>query len=114
MTKSLAMLLTLIGLSLPSCAKSHPVPDVQAACTVATARITALRHLPISHVAYCEGSQSADNLQAYYIVGLHGRCLEEVCGSTLMGWFAVRKSDGNVFEYNVGESKVGRSVTEES
>lgn len=110
MTKGLAMMLTLIGLSSPSCAKSHPVPNTQAACTVATARITALRHLPISHVAYCEGSQSDDKPQGYYIVDLHGPCLEEVCGSTLMGWFAVRKTDGDVFEFDVAEWKVGRPV----
>lgn len=94
-----------------ACEPLKPVERVEAACASASSRVTALRHLPVSHVVQCEGLESSDEPSGYQLVGLHGPCAEEVCGSTLMGWFAVRKENGDVFEYDVAESKLGRAVT---
>jgi hypothetical protein len=82
---------------------------------VATARITNLRHRPTSNVAFCDDIPEDFSPDGYYVTGLRAYCHEPLgCGSTLMGWFAVRKSDGGVFEYDVAESTVGRPVTEAS
>ncbi len=94
-----------------ACEPLKPVESIEAACASASSRVTALRHLPVSHVVQCEGLESSDEPSGYQIVGLHGPCVEEICGSTLMGWFAVRKENGDVFEYDVAESKLGRAVT---
>jgi hypothetical protein len=93
-----------------TCVPIKPTGSVQAACASASSRVTAVRHLPLNHVVHCEGLDSSEEPSGYQIVGLHGPCVEEVCGSTLMGWFAVRKENGDVFEYDVGESKLGRPV----
>ncbi|CAN5443913.1 hypothetical protein BH10PSE1_BH10PSE1_16120 [soil metagenome] len=94
-----------------ACESLKPVESVEAACASASRRVTALRNLPSSHVVQCESLETSDEPSGYQIVGLHGPCFEEVCGSTLMGWFAVRKENGDVFEYDVAESKLGRAVT---
>lgn len=92
------------------CAKPSPVENDQSACSTATARVAAARQLPITHVADCEAFSDA-NLPGYFVVALRGHCREELCGSTLIGWFAVRKADGAAFELNVGDWKVGRPVS---
>lgn len=105
------LLLALLALPTTSCKTASPVRSDQEACTVATARITALRHQPVTHVAYCDASKDPE-LPGYYIVSLHAYCREELCGSTLMGWFAVRQTDGAVFDFEVGEWQVGKPVSE--
>jgi len=111
MAKHLTIMLALLALPTMGCTTAQPVRSDQAACVVATARITELRHLPVTHVASCEAGSDPD-VPGYYVVSLHGHCREELCGSTLMGWFAVRRTDGAVFEFEVGEWKIGKPVRE--
>ena len=109
-TKSLAMLIMVFGLASVSCSRGSPVATAEAACAVATAQVTALRRLPTSHVAYCDQIDGAR--AGFYIIGLRAQCLEDLCGSTLMGWFAVEKDSGKVFEVNdVGEWTIGQRVS---
>lgn len=99
------LLLTLAVLSPAACARPPVVAGEQAACTLATERVTALRGLPTRHVARCE--TLADDGDHYALV-LYAHCTtDEVCGSTRMGEFAVRKSDGEVREWDVSEERVG-------
>jgi hypothetical protein len=77
----------------------------------ATAMVTGQRGLPISHVAYCDQIDEADGRPDYYIMALRAHCFEDLCGSTLMGWFAVEKVTGNVFEVDdVAEWTLGQRV----
>lgn len=100
-----------LSLSLASCASTQLVNDEQAACSVATTRVTAERRLPADHVAFCDHTQSLDVPPGYHVLALRGHCREpEGCGSTNMGWFAVHKQNGQVFEWDVAESKLGRRV----
>lgn len=111
MSHRLKLSLAIFALLSANCAKPHPVNSAQAACAVATSRVTALRHQPASHVAFCDDIPETSSPVGYYLTGLRAHCREERgCGSTLMGWFAIRKSDGKVFEYDVAESEVGRPV----
>lgn len=105
-----ASIIGLIALSPPSCAKTQTVPSAQAACAVATARVTAQGHLPASHVALCDDIREADIPDGYYLMALRAHCSEELCGSTNMGWFAVQKATGDVFEWDVAGAKLGRPV----
>lgn len=107
-------MLAAIALSLSSCAKKQPVTSPQAACVVATARVTAVRDLPISHVALCDEIPEAASPDGYYIMALRARCSEDLCGSTLMGWFAVQKATGDVFEVDPDEWKIGSRVARAS
>lgn len=108
----LANIIGLVALSSTSCAEAQTAPNAPAACAVATARVTAQRQLPASHVAFCEHIPKADSPDGYYLMALRAHCSEELCGSTNMGWFVVRKATGDVFEWDVAESKLGQPVAE--
>ena len=110
MVKNLAMVLAVLALPTAGCAMPEAVESDQSACAAAVARVAALRQLPVSHVASCEAG-SRDDVPGYYVVSLRGHCREALCGSTLIGWFAVRKADGAVFDFNVGEWKVSQPVS---
>lgn len=87
-----------------------PVGSAEKACDVAKARTAALWHFPVSAIAFCEPIDEAHNPKGYFVVGLHGKrddCGGDVCGSTLMGWFAVEKKTGRVHEWDTAEMKVG-------
>ncbi|MGH7028548.1 MAG: hypothetical protein ACREEF_14565 [Brevundimonas sp.] len=89
-----------------------PVRNAEDACATATARVTAQRGLPISHVAYCDQITEADAPSGYYVLALRAQCSEDLCGSTNMGWFAVQKATADVFKVDdVADWKLGRRVT---
>jgi hypothetical protein len=91
---------------------SAPVKTSKGACAVAKARVSAERHFPISVVAFCDQVDPAQSPKGYYVLALHGKrsnCRGN-CGSTNMGWFAIRKADGRVFEWNVSDWKIGRAM----
>lgn len=100
--------LALLALSPTGCAKPEPVSSPQAACAVAIQEVTTLRDLPTSHVARCENiGEDAD----YYPLALYAFCRDDLCGSTSMGWFAVSKRTGEVFEWDLTEEKPGPRLT---
>ena len=103
--------LALLALSASGCATPQPVTSEAAACAIATERVTALRGLPTSHVALCDHGSDDDADGGYYIMALRAHCTTEaVCGSTNMGWFAVSKTTGEVFEWDVAELRAGPRV----
>lgn len=102
-----AACLALLALS-TGCAKPQPIASAEAACDIATQKVTELRGLPTSHVAHCEKLGEANG---YYPLALYAHCKEAVCGSTSMGWFAVSKTTGEVFEWDVTEERAGVTVT---
>lgn len=94
--------------------KQEPQPDVvvsaEAACALATARVTAARGLPLGHVASCDPVRAEDSPVGHHVLGLRAVCNQDLCGSTLMGWFAVEKATGAVFEWDVAEWRPGPEV----
>jgi len=115
MTRGLTIPLAIVALSSPGCAQTPPASTAEAACATATARVTAQRGLPTSHVALCDDIPEADGPRGYYVLALRAHCFEDVCGSTNMGWFAVQKATGDVFEVDdVTDWKLGRRVPEGS
>lgn len=107
---SLGATLAIAALSSTGCASPQPVTTAEAACAVATARVTAQRGLPISHVAGCDNIPETSSPDGYYVLGLYAHCREAICGSTNMGWFAVRKATGDVFEWGVAEDTLGPRI----
>ena len=115
MTKGLTTLLAAIALSSFSCARTPAVTTAHAACVAATARVTAQRSLPTSHVAFCDDIPEAAGPRGYYVLALRAHCSEDLCGSTNMGWFAVQKATGDVFEVDdMTDWKLGRRVPDGS
>jgi hypothetical protein len=52
---------------------------------------------------YCD---SAGDSEDYFLLGLRYHVKpDEGVGSNLIGWFAVRKSDGKVFDWDVNDSE---------
>jgi len=110
MIRELTVMLAVLALPTTGCMATQKVGSDRSACAAATANVSALRQLLPAHVASCDAGSHSD-VPGYYVVALRGHCREEVCGSTLIGWFAVREADAAVFEFNVGEWKVGRPVS---
>lgn len=108
-----ASVVALLALPQASCATMQPVSSAEAACALATARVTAQNGLPASHVVFCDEIAEADSPSGYYVMALRARCAEELCGSTNMGWFAVQKTTGDVFEVeDVADWTLGRRVAD--
>jgi hypothetical protein len=107
----IANIFALLALPLAGCETTQQVGSAEAACVVATARVTAQRGLPASHVAFCDDIPEADSPVGYFILALRAHCSEDLCGSTNMGWFAVQRATGDVFEVDdVTDWRLGRSV----
>ena len=87
-----------------------PVRTENAACFRVKTRMAAIRHLPLSVVAFCDTVEATSSPKGFYVLALHSnrRC-DGIC-STLMGWFAVEKRTGRVFEWDVADMKLGPPV----
>lgn len=107
-----AAVFILCGVSGSCAPSSHPVKTVEQACAVATARVTASRRLPTRHVAYCDPASPDASPRGYWVTSLRAHCREDVCGSTNMGWFAVRKTNGQVLDFDVAEGTIRRPVAD--
>ncbi|MET4683381.1 hypothetical protein [Brevundimonas faecalis] len=106
-----ANIIALVVLPSASCTTTQAVSSAEAACAVATARVTAQRGLEPSHVAFCDDISEGDTPAGYYVTALRAHCSEDLCGSTNMGWFAVQKATGEVFEVeDVTDWRLGRRV----
>lgn len=91
-------------------AHAAPVGTAGAACTAARARVAAQLHRTPSSIPGCETLRAADSPRGIYVVALYGRCREPICGSILIGWYAVQKRTGHVFEWNVSEWRLGSRI----
>jgi hypothetical protein len=69
-------------------------------------RVSATGHFPISIIAFCDVIPEGSSPVGYYVFALHSkRACEGICSSN-MGWFAVQKTTGRIFEWDV-EGKLG-------
>ena len=98
-------------LALASPAHASPVRTIGAACRVAKARVAADLHRPLSSIPSCEALSAAYSPRGFYVLAMRGRCREEICGSTLIGWYAVQKRTGRVFAWDVGENRLGKPIS---
>lgn len=104
-----AALLVASGLP-PAPANAEPVQTRSAACIRVKARFAELNHVPISTIAFCDIMAAADSPRGYYVLALHSnRVCDGIC-STNMGWFAVHRATGRVFEWDVAEDRLGPPI----
>jgi hypothetical protein len=86
------------------------VRSEDAACEAVKARVEAIRDFPVRAIAYCDIIPPESSSPDFYILALHSnRVCEGIC-STNMGWFAIHKATGRIYEWHVGESKLGPPV----
>jgi hypothetical protein len=87
-----------------------PVRSPKVACERVKARVSAVKHFRRSIVAFCDPIGAADSPKHFYVLALHSnRHCDGIC-STNMGWFAVDKRTGRVFDWDVAEMKLGQPV----
>lgn len=111
------MLLIIIW-AVSACASSGcsvPAESVSAAaegraCEAVRSAVIAERRYTRSQVAGCD-AQDVDGLRGYVTLRLEGYCRQEVCGSVLLGWFAVENGSNRVFEWIPGEQTVGSELS---
>lgn len=110
LSKAAAALLIVSLLQWPAPVEPAPVTTEKAACDVTKASIAARGHFPVSAIAFCDMVAADSSPRDYYILALHStRKCEGIC-STNMGWFAVEKGTGGVFEWDMAEEKLGAPV----
>jgi hypothetical protein len=105
-----AILLAATTLLIAVAAEAGPVRTERAACELVKARVAATGDFPLSRIAFCDVIPRESSPARYYVLALHSnrRC-EGIC-STNMGWFAVERATGRVFEWNVAEDRLGLPV----
>jgi hypothetical protein len=92
-------------------AEAQSVQSRTAACDLAERRAASRGYFnPGVVVGSCELVRAVDIPKGYYVLTLHStrRC-DHIC-SSLLGHFAVRRSTGQVFEWDVGEWRVGPEI----
>jgi hypothetical protein len=107
------ILLTTSHASQAAAAHNRPVQTQRAACDLTKRAVAAERHLQTSVIAFCDIIPPDAGPKGYYVVGLHSKrddCGDDVCGSTLIGWFVVEGSTGRVFETDVEDWRPGRLI----
>jgi hypothetical protein len=108
--KVAALLLATHAPPLAARMNAAPVKTEETACVFVKDRVSAQRHFPVSAIAFCDIIPAESSPRDYYVLALHSRrdC-DGIC-STNMGWFAVQKATGRVFEWDVAEDKLGPPV----
>ncbi|HYI48825.1 MAG TPA: hypothetical protein VEX35_10215 [Allosphingosinicella sp.] len=105
-----ALLLAANALASLALASAAPVDSAHEACALAKARFSARNHFPTSRIGFCDLAAAADSPRGFHILTLHStRQCEGIC-SRWLGSFAVEKSSGRVFDWNVGEWELGAEV----
>lgn len=86
---------------------SGPVSSGKTACALAKSRFIARDHFPASRIGSCEVLSPRDSPRGFYVLVLRSnRKCDGIC-STLLGWFAVEKATGRVFDWDVAEDRPG-------
>ena len=107
--KRVAVLASIAAMSSFGCSSTHGMSEKQA-CELAMDRVANSRLLLGASAAFCDHVAAETNPTGYYVLSLHsGRDCDGIC-STNLGWFAVQKSTGEVFNWNVAESKLGSPI----
>lgn len=107
---ALAVLSFAIGQFPPTTTKAASLHTEKAACARVKNYVSAARHLSVSTISSCDFIAPADSRRGYYVMALHSRRPCDGMCSTNMGWFAVHKKSGRVFEWNIAEMKLGKPV----
>lgn len=95
---------------MPGAASAAPVENKKSACIAVKNRLAVLRHFPRKMMAYCDIIPVKDSPPGYYVMAIHSRRKCDGICSTNMGWFAIQKATGRVFEWDVAEDRLGPEI----
>lgn len=88
----------------------HELSEGQA-CELVKAQIAEIRLYPKTVPTFCDHVAPDASPPEFYVLALHSyRDCDGIC-STNLGWFAVHKSTGQVFNWNVTDLRVGTPVS---
>ena len=104
-------MLMAVALTIAAQAAPHPVRTERAACELVKARVVAVRLFPLSRIGFCDVIPRESSPRRFYVLALHSnRQCDGIC-STNMGWFAVHRATGRVFEWDVAEDRLGPPIS---
>lgn len=105
-----ALLLAASVLASVASANATPVRSADEACVLAKARFAARDRFPIARIGFCDVIPATASPRGFYVLTLHStrRC-KGIC-SRWLGSFAVERSSGRVFDWNVAEWDVGAEI----
>lgn len=116
MMKIVPMSVVLLAFNAAGCgqlANSETAISDHGACELVKTAVSAQGQYENTTITGCDFSDS-DDAPKYYILRLNGICREKVCGSVLMGWYAVEKSSGRVFEWDVADWSLADEVIQDN
>jgi hypothetical protein len=109
--KRMMVLASLAAMSSGGCSPAREVVSEGQACELAKARATGSNRFPAASAAFCDHVAVEFNPAGYYVLSLHSdRDCDGIC-STNLGWFAVQRSTGEVFDWDIAESKLGPPIS---
>lgn len=105
------VLMSLAAVSSVGCSPAREVLSEAQACELAKKRTTDSHRFPAASAAFCDQMVGEFNPADYYVLSLHSdRDCDGIC-STNLGWFAVQRSTGEVFDWDMAESKLGPPIS---
>ena len=90
--------------------ETHEACEMLISAMNASDSYRAANFYPEAQIAGCNGGPSEDNSNIYHF-RLNGVCREEICGSVLMGWYAVDKKSGRAWELDINDYSHGLEIT---
>ncbi len=117
-TRGLSLLVALFAMGVSNACTpptSQAVASVDDACELVTEAVVARGDYPLSEIEGCDGDlgEGSDTFADYYVLRLNAYCREEICGSVLLGWYAVDQKTGQVYDIDVAEWALGDEVLPE-
>ena len=115
MMRMMACVVAILAMTASACAVKQAEGSVSSsdeACELVAKAVIARGDYRAEQIAGCNGDlQDDDDSRAgYYILRLNAHCREDICGSVLLGWYAIEQSTGRVYEWDVAEWRLGEEV----
>jgi len=112
MATAFALASAIGGAVLTSSATASPVRSKASACAAIKNRVSSAHQIPIEMIAFCDVVSLRDSPRGFYIMAIHSnRECDGIC-STLMGWYAINRANGRIFEWRVADQQIGPEVVE--
>ncbi|HEY1836232.1 MAG TPA: hypothetical protein VGG36_01130 [Rhizomicrobium sp.] len=106
------LLATALALVTATAVNATPVKSETRACALVKHRVAKVWNVPLSEIRFCDFIEPKYAPAGWIVIGPHATPTKPTppIGSTLMGWFAVRKSTGQVFIWNDAEDVPGKPL----
>ena len=81
------------------------------ACNAVQTTLAAAKRYSEAEMAGCDGIVDNQNPDGFRVLRVNGYCEQDVCGSVLLGWYALQLATGRVFEISdLSELAIGSEV----